>query len=150
MSMDSDGHALLMRRLDENLKDYAAEALGIPDGDGRPMIGNLYQLQGMTEVHCLLKNQHPFTPQEVNELLKFQNPLEVAHACWEENPDRYAFDICRIIERNQFERTFAQMDPAAQTAEKPSLRDQLQTAMREARKQARTEPAPPRLGGEPR
>ena len=148
MSMESEAHDLLMRRLDENLKDYAEQRLGERGEDGRPIIGNLYQLQGMTEVHYLLKAEHPFTPQEVNELLKFQNPLEVAHACWEENPDRYAFDICRIIERNQFERTFAKIDPAKQTAEKPSLRDQLQTAMREARKQARTEPAPPRLGGE--
>ena len=150
MSMESEAHDLLMARLDDNLKDYAERRMGERGEDGRPMIGNLYQLQSMTEVHYLLKAEHPFTPQEVNELLKFQQPLEVAHACWEENPDRYAFDICRIIERNHFERTFAQADPAALTAEKPSLREQLQTAMREARKQNRTEPAPPKLGGEPR
>ena len=148
MSMESEAQDLLMRRLDENLKDYAEQRMGERGEDGRPIIGNLYQLQGMTEVHYLLKAEHPFTPQEVNELLKFQEPLEVARACWEENPDRYAFDICKIIKRNHYERTFAQIDPAAQTAEKPSLREQLHTAMREARKQM--EPAPPKLGGEPR
>ena len=150
MIMESEAQDLLMRCLDENLKDYAEQRMSERGEDGRPIIGNLYQLQGMTEVHYLLKAEHPFTPQEVNELLKFQEPLEVARACWEENPDRYVFDICKIIERNHFERTFARIDPAAQTADKPSLRDQLQTAMREARKQARTEPAPPKLGGEPR
>lgn len=153
MSIESEGLDLLRQRLDEELRDYAAEAVGIQDRDGKPMIENIYLLQGMTETHCLLKGLHPFTPQEVNALLKFQKPLAVAHACWEENTEKYSFDICQIIKDNKFDQTFALVDQAAAREEKPSVRDQLHTAMRDARRQAkaeqgRTEPPVQKRGGE--
>ena len=150
MSMESEAHDLLMQRLDDELRQYSADVIDIRASDGLPFIANIYLLQDMAEVHCLLKTVHPFTPQEVNALLKFKEPLAVARACWEQNTEKYSFDICQIIKDNNFERTFAPANLSAEQQEKPSLREQLQTAMREARKQARTEPAPPKLGGEPR
>ena len=73
------------------------------DEHGLPLIRNIYLLQGMAEAHYLLKAEHPFTPQEVSTLLKYEDPLAAASACWEENTDRCAFDICGIMREHRLE-----------------------------------------------
>ena len=142
MSMESEGKELLWRRLDESLRRHA-KALG--GGDGLPDIADIYRVQEMAEVHCYLKTEHPFTPMEVNALLQFADPLEVAVACWERNPDKYALDICKILDANDMFQNFAPAEP--ERTEKPSLRGQLHAAMDEARRQTRT---PLQHGAEPR
>ena len=149
MSMESRGQDLLKQRLDECLRKYAADVMEPRDKAGNPFIQNIYLLQGMAEVHYMLKAEHPFTPQEVNALMKFENPLAVAYACWEENEDRYAFDICALIEKHQMEKSFRLADPSMSHEEPLSLREQLQAAMKESRRQLRPEqPAKGSRGGD--
>ena len=145
MSMESEGKELLWRRLDENLRRRAKELGG---GEGLPDIANIYELQEMAEVHCYLKTEHPFTSKEVNALLQFADPLEVAVACWEQNPDKYALDICKILDANDMFQKFAQAEP--ERTEKSSLREQIHAGMDKARRQARKDAPEPKRGGEPR
>ena len=146
MSMESEGKELLWRRLDASLRRHA-KALG--GGEELPDIANIYELQEMAEVHCYLKTEHPFTSKEVNALLQFADPLEVAVACWEENPDRYDFDICQILyDKEDILRDFAPAEP--ERTEKPSLLEQLHEGMDKARRQARKDAPEAKRGGEPR
>ena len=147
MGMETEGKELLWRRLDESLRRHA-KALG--GGDGLPDIADIYRVQEMAEVHCYLKTEHPFTPMEVNALLQFADPLEVAVACWEQNPDKYALDICKILYANDMFQDFAPAEAETERTEKPSLRGQLHAAMDEARRQARRETAEAQRGAEPR
>ena len=149
MSMESEGRDLLMRRLDDCLQQYAEKVMEPRDEKGLPIIGNIYLLQSMAEVHYLMKAEHPMTPQEVSALLKFEDPLAVASAYWEENPERYSFDICGLIEKLQLEKVFLPADPSVNREEKPSLREQLHAAMRESRRQQKPEqPAKGNRGGD--
>lgn len=70
-----------MEKLDKNLLDHAAK---LADGNG-PQIVDVYQLQGLAEVHCYLKTAHQFDPAEVDALLQFADPLEAARYCWDIN-----------------------------------------------------------------
>ena len=139
MSMESEGRDLLMRRLDDCLQQYAEKVMEPRDEKGLPIIGNIYLLQGMAEVHYLMKAEHPITPKEVSALLKFEDPLAVVSACWEENPERYSFDICRIMEEHHMDKRFPLSESAFAREEKPSLREQLHAAMRESRRQQKPE-----------
>ena len=139
MSMESKGRDLLMLRLDESLQRYANQVMEPRGENGLPLIGNIYLLQGMAEVHYFLKAEHPFTPQEVNALLKFEDPLAVAYACWEENQEQYLFDICRILDERQVGRNFPLADLSSDCGERPSLREQLHAAMKESRRQQKPE-----------
>ena len=76
-----------MARLDENLLSHARN---LTAGDG-PQIVDVYRLQGLAEVHCYLKTAHEFDPAEVEALLHFADPLNVAYHCWEENAHEYSF-----------------------------------------------------------
>lgn len=62
---------MLMERLDDCLKVHA-DLLDSQD------IGSIYELQDLAQLHYYLKVEHPFTPAEVEALLSFQDPLEVA------------------------------------------------------------------------
>ena len=64
-----------MERLDECLKVHA-------DMLDAQNIGSIYELQGLSELHYYLKVEHVFTPAEVEALLSFQDPLDVARWCW--------------------------------------------------------------------
>ena len=71
MSLEQDAKKLLMERLDDCLKVHA-DLLDSQD------IGSIYELQDLAQLHYYLKVEHPFTPAEVEALLSFQDPLEVA------------------------------------------------------------------------
>ncbi|NBH74110.1 hypothetical protein D3Z51_19335 [Clostridiaceae bacterium] len=88
-----------MERLDENLR-YHAETVDHLD------IGSIYYLQGLSEVHYYLKAEHEFTPAEVEALLSFQDPLDVARWCWEENTHEHSFPICNLLKEIQAEQKF--------------------------------------------
>ena len=78
MSLEQEAKRLLMERLDDCLKVHA-DLLDSQD------IGSIYELQDLAQLHYYLKVEHPFTPAEVEALLSFQDPLEVARWCKEEN-----------------------------------------------------------------
>lgn len=101
----------LLQRLDECLKVHA-DMLDAED------IGSIYELQDLAKLHYYLKVEHDFTPKEIEELLKFQDPLDVARWCWEENTNKYHFPICDLLEEiHAFDR-FEQLKEPAPLAEK--------------------------------
>lgn len=127
--MELTGKQKLMEKLDDCLIGHAEGLCAW----GTPSIAALYHFQELAELHCYLKTAHTFTAAEVEALLRFDDPLEVAAACWEENPHEYSFPICELLEELHAYEKFplAQADPPP---EKISVRDRLRTAMQEARR----------------
>ncbi len=110
--MEQEAKRLLMERLDDCLKVHA-DLLDSQD------IGSIYELQDLARLHYYLKVEHPFTPSEVEALLSFQDPLEVARWCKEENTHTHSFPICELLEKigayHKFDRfPPAQADPKAE------------------------------------
>ena len=62
----------LMRQLDASLLTHATALCSAPS------IVQVYRLQGLAEMHFLLRNQYRLTPEDVTTLLCFADPLEVA------------------------------------------------------------------------
>lgn len=62
-------------------------------------IGSIYELQDLAKLHYYLKVEHSFNPAEIEALLKFQDPLDVARWCWEENTNEYHFPICSLLDQ---------------------------------------------------
>ena len=109
MSLEQEAKRMLMERLDDCLKVHA-DLLDSQD------IGSIYELQDLAQLHYYLKVEHPFTPAEVEALLSFQDPLEVARWCKEENTHAHSFPICELLEKigayQKFDRfSLAQEDP---------------------------------------
>ncbi|MCH5352117.1 MAG: hypothetical protein J1E06_01395 [Acutalibacter sp.] len=92
--MEFEAKQKLMARLDESLLSHARK---LTAGDD-PRVENVYRLQGLAEVHSYLKTEHQFDPAEVDVLLQFADPLDVAYACWEINRDEYDFPICDLMQ----------------------------------------------------
>ena len=98
-----------MERLDECLKVHA-------DMLDAQNIGSIYELQGLSELHYYLKVEHVFTPAEVEALLSFQDPLDVARWCWEENNHEHSFPICDLLKEIDAAQKFEHFtsEPSAQ------------------------------------
>ena len=79
MNLEQDAKKLLMDRLDDCLSVHA-------DTLDKTDIAGIYELKDLADLHYYLKAEHEFTPAEVEALLSFQDPLDVAHWCWEDNP----------------------------------------------------------------
>lgn len=88
--MEQEAKTLLRKRLDECLRAHA-EAINPND------IANIYDMQQLAEIHFYLKAEHEFTAAEVEALLAFKDPLNVARWCWEENTHEHSFPICELI-----------------------------------------------------
>ena len=88
--IEQDAKRLLMERLDECIKSHA-------DMLDAGNIGSIYDLQALSGLHYYLKAEHEFTPAEVEALLSFQDPLDVARWCWEENTHEHSFPICDLL-----------------------------------------------------
>lgn len=116
-----------MNTLDQKLLAQAKELCA----EGNLNILGVYCVQGLAEVHCYLKTVHQFEPAEVEALLQFADPLQAAYLCWEENSHKYSFPICDLLEETQAKDRLplAEVKPL----KKPSLRQQLNTALKEAR-----------------
>ena len=97
-------------------------------------------LQGLAELHCYLKTVHQFDAAEVEALLQFADPLEAANLCWEENPHAYRFPICELLRETGAKERLPPAGP--EPPRKLSVREQLRTAMREARQQPAPEERP--------
>ena len=124
--MEFDGIRKLKELLDKCLLARAVELCG------NPTIGSVYELQGLAEVHCYLKTMHDITPDEADALLRFADPLAVAHACWEDNPHPYSFPICELLEQTKAEETFPLA--AERQPERLPVREQSRLAIKRARR----------------
>ena len=102
--MEQEAKRMLMERLDDCLKVHA-DLLDSQD------IGSIYELQDLAQLHYYLKVEHPFTPAEVEALLSFQDPLEVARWCKEENTHAHSFPICELLEKIGAYQRFDRLHP---------------------------------------
>ena len=131
-AMEFEAKKLLMERLDKNLLDHAS---ALSSDSGGPTIWGVYTLQDLADMHCYLKTSHEFNAAEVDSLLQFANPLEVAHDCWGINPYKYSFPICELLEKIHANERFPLAEPTP-PPEKTSVRERLRTAIQEANRQA--------------
>ena len=99
------------------------------DKEGHPLIGNIYALQCIAEMHIYLRTVHEFRPEEISDLLYFEDPLRVAQHCWEENTDIYAFRISDLIKKYNLKEVY----PAA----KPPVKESLKSRLVEAKQMVR-------------
>lgn len=118
-----------MDKLDESLLNHAK---ALSSGDG-PQIIDVYNLQSLSELHCYLKTAHHFDSAEVEALLQFSDPLAAANLCWEENSHEYSFPICDLLRETRANERLPPAEP--ETPRKPSVREQLHTAMKAVRQQ---------------
>ena len=128
--------AKLLKKLDESLLAHAKDLTARDD----LQIIDVYGLQGLAELHCYLKTVHQFDAAEVEALLQFADPLEAANLCWEENPHAYRFPICELLRETGAKERLPPAGP--EPPRKLSVREQLRTAMREARQQPAPEERP--------
>ena len=108
------GYARVSTDSDEQFTSYEAH----------PLIGNIYALQCIAEMHIYLRTVHEFSPEEKSDLLYFEDPLRVAQHCWEENADIYAFRISDLIKKYDLKEVY----PAAKPPMKESLKSRLEEA----------------------
>ena len=125
--MEFEAKQKLMARLDENLLSHAKS---LTAGDD-PRIVDVYCLQGLAEIHCYLKTEHQFDPAEVDALLQFADPLDVAYSCWEINWHEFYFPICELMQEIRADEMFERAKP--EPPAKLSVKEQLKAAMREVR-----------------
>ena len=141
--MEFEAKKLLMERLDKSLLDHAA---ALSNDSAGPTILGVYNLQELAELHCYLKTAHEFNAAEVEALLYFADPLNVSYCCWEENTHAYSFPICDLLRETRAKEHFAAAEP--ESPKKLSVREQLQAAMQETRRQSVPRERP--KGGEAR
>ena len=106
----SESLELLRRRLDGSLKNHAEKT-------DHNDIGDIYRLQEYSETHYYMKAVHDYTPAEVEALLSFVDPLEVAFWCREENTHKVGLPVCEIIKINADAR-FEKFEPELSLKEK--------------------------------
>ena len=123
--MELNPKGLLMQRLDTSLQAKAEELMAPRDKEGHPLIGNIYALQCIAEMHIYLRTVHEFRPEEISDLLYFEDPLRVAQHCWEENTDIYAFRISDLIKKYDL------------NAAKPPAKESLKSRLEEAKQMVR-------------
>lgn len=102
---------LLRRRLDGSLKDHAEKT-------DHNDIGDIYRLQEYSETHYYMKAVHDYTPAEVEALLSFVDPLEVAFWCREENTHKVGLPICEILKEINADARFEKFEPELSLKEK--------------------------------
>ena len=134
MELFAEQNALqrLWAKLDENLLSHARDL----SAESSIKVVDVYGLQGLAELHCYLKTVHQFEPAEVEALLQFADPLAAANLCWEENSHEYSFPICDLLRETKAKERLPLAEP--EPPKKLSVREQLRSAMKEARQQ----PAP--------
>lgn len=91
---EKDAKSQLFDRLDECLT-WAIRRMGQRSSDMG--LANIYELQALIELHRYLKTSHTFAFGEVDALLRFNDPLDVAQKCWQENGSAPSFPICKIL-----------------------------------------------------
>ena len=85
--------------LNHKLDAGVLERLVNIDGtEGREKIHAVHAFRDYLNAHYYLTEEHTFTDQEVDALLAFSDPLEVATACIEANTSA-DFDICELLDK---------------------------------------------------
>ena len=85
----------LITRLGESV---IRRLLAVAEGSEEEKIESAHALRDCLNVHYHLVKEHTFTDAEVEALLEFADPLEVATACWEANTSA-DFDICDMLDK---------------------------------------------------
>lgn len=101
--MEQEAKLLLFKRLDACLKEHTTSMFL---NNAQPDMKDIYDLQQLAELHYHLKFSHPFTPAEVEALLSFKDPLNVAQWCWEENTHAHSFPICELLQTINADKRF--------------------------------------------
>lgn len=94
----------LRERLDDSLIHHAKLTQ-------RDDIGELYKLQAYSETHYYMKAVHDYTASEVEALLQFVDPLEVAYWCREENTHQVGLPICDLLKEIHADERFEKIEP---------------------------------------
>ena len=134
--MEYESRQRLIARLDECLLEHA---VAITKRDGGVQIGDVYDLQDLAETHYYLKTGHELTPAEVEALLRFKDPLDVARWFREDNSHEHRFPICELLIEIRADERFERI---AEAGAKASIRERLQDATREAGKRPAPESKP--------
>ena len=95
---------LLRERLDENLI-YHTKLMDRSD------IGQIYRLQALAETHYYMKAVHDYTSAEVEALLQYVDPLEVAYWCREANTHTDGLPVCDLLKEIQADKRFMKIEP---------------------------------------
>jgi len=95
---------ILRERLDDNLL-YHSKMMNRSD------IGDIYHLQALAETHYYMKAVHDYTASEVEALLEFVDPLEVAYRCREENTRKVGLPICDLLKEIHADERFEKFEP---------------------------------------
>ena len=103
----------LRERLDDSLIHHAK----LPQRDD---IGELYKLQAYSETHYYMKAVHDYTASEVEALLQFVDPLEVAYWCREENTHQVGLPICDLLKEIHADERFEKIEPDLSLVDKTS------------------------------
>ncbi len=101
----------LRERLDDSLIHHAKMTQ-------RDDIGELYKLQAYSETHYYMKAVHDYTASEVEALLQFVDPLEVAYWCREENTHQVGLPICDLLKEIHADERFLKIEPELPLVEK--------------------------------
>ena len=94
----------LRERLDDSLIHHAKMTQ-------RDNIGELYKLQAYSQTHYYMKAVHDYTASEVEALLQFVDPLEVAYWCREENTHQVGLPICDLLKELHADERFEKLEP---------------------------------------
>ena len=103
----------LRERLDDSLIHHAKLTQ-------RDDIGELYKLQAYSETHYYMKAVHDYTASEVEALLQFVDPLEVAYWCREENTHQVGLPICDLLKEIHADERFEKIEPDLSLVDKTS------------------------------
>lgn len=103
----------LRERLDDSLIHHAKMTQ-------RDNIGELYKLQAYSETHYYMKAVHDYTASEVEALLQFVDPLEVAYWCREENTHQVGLPIFDLLKEIHADERFEKIEPDLSLVEKTS------------------------------
>ena len=88
-------HVELITRLGECM---IQRLLAVSEKNNGEKLDAAHAIRDYLNVHYHLVKEHTFTDAEVDALLKFADPLEVAVACWEANTSA-DFDICDMLDK---------------------------------------------------
>ena len=133
--------------LDQNMSEYQASLLRL---DKPELIAKSAEIAAMQEAYDFMKNYYKFEQGDAEILLRMENPLRFVADQW---PDDIGglFDMSGHIGEaieEAAKATAPQRREGLPAQEKPSVREQLQAAMREVRQQTPTNERP--KGGEAR
>jgi hypothetical protein len=152
-SPDTDLIPNLHQRLDDNFTDYRFQTLQIEKDE---IFGSAAEVASVTQSYEYFRNEHSFTTEQAEFLLKLQNPLELVSDAWFNNFGSLE-DTVKAVFDNQ-ERTLssgsyelASGNPEAppnivsvqvksntpvSTGEKPSVMDEIRLAQKDMRERS--------------